>query len=79
MLGLPNAPAATDPRGLTEREHQVVTYAITGQTNKLIAYQLGLSKGRVSTLMSSATRKLGAQTRAQLIKKLRDFRTVTNG
>ena len=32
----------------------------------------------VSTLMSSAMRKLGVQTRAQLIKKLRDFRTVTD-
>jgi len=42
------------------------------------AYQLGLSKGRVSTLMSSAMRKLGVQTRAQLIKKLRDFRTITD-
>jgi DNA-binding CsgD family transcriptional regulator len=50
-----------------------------GQTNKLIAYQLGLSKGRVSTLMSSAMRKLGVQTRAQLIEKLRDFKIVTGG
>jgi DNA-binding CsgD family transcriptional regulator len=78
VLGLPNAPAVSDPRGLTEREHQVVTYAITGQTNKLIAYQLGLSKGRVSTLISSAMRKLGVQTRAQLVKKFRDFKTVTD-
>ncbi len=78
MLGLSNAPTVSAPRGLTEREHQVATYAITGQTNKLIAYQLGLSKGRVSTLMSSAMRKLGVQTRAQLVKKLRDFRTVTD-
>lgn len=79
VLGLPNAPTVTDPRGLTDREHQVVSYAINGQTNKLIAYQLGLSKGRVSTLMSSAMRKLGVQTRAQLIKKLRDFKIVTDG
>lgn len=78
VLGLPNAPTVTDPRGLTDREHQVVTYAITGQTNKLIAYQLGLSKGRVSTLMSAAMRKLGVQTRAQLIKKLRGFKIVTD-
>ena len=77
VLGLPNAPNVTDPRGLTERELQVVSYAVLGQTNKLIAYQLGLSKGRVSTLISSAMRKLGAQTRAQLIKKLRDFGSVT--
>ncbi|MDH3653033.1 MAG: helix-turn-helix transcriptional regulator [Myxococcales bacterium] len=78
VLGLPNAPTVIDPRGLTDREHQVVAYAITGQTNKLIAYQLGLSKGRVSTLMRSAMRKLGVQTRAQLIKKLRDFKIFTD-
>ena len=47
MLGLPNAPNVTDPRGLTDREMQVVSYVLFGQTNKLIAYNLGLSKGRV--------------------------------
>jgi DNA-binding CsgD family transcriptional regulator len=77
VLGLPNAPNVSDPRGLTERELQVVSYAMSGQTNKLIAYQLGLSKGRVSALMSSAMRKLGVQTRAQLIKRLRDFSSIT--
>lgn len=76
VLGLPNAPGVSDPRGLSERELQVVAYALTGQTNKLIAYQLGLSKGRVSTLMSSAMRKLGVQTRAQLIKRIRDFGSI---
>jgi DNA-binding CsgD family transcriptional regulator len=78
VLGLPNPPNVSDPRGLTEREEQVVAYALSGQTNKLIAYQLGLSTGRVSTLMSSAMRKLGMQTRAQLIKKFRDFGSISN-
>jgi len=78
VLGLPNPPNVSDPRGLTEREEQVVAYALSGQTNKLIAYQLGLSMGRVSTLMSSAMRKLGMQTRAQLIKKFRDFGSISN-
>lgn len=73
VLGVPNAPNVSDPRGLTDRELQAVTYAMSGQTNKLIAYQLGLSKGRVSALMSSAMRKLGVQTRAQLITRLREF------
>ncbi|MGB5285177.1 MAG: LuxR C-terminal-related transcriptional regulator [Polyangiales bacterium] len=78
VLGLPNPPNVSDPRGLTEREEQVVAYALSGQTNKLIAYQLGLSTGRVSTLMSSAMRKLGMQTRAQLIKKFLDFGSISN-
>jgi DNA-binding CsgD family transcriptional regulator len=76
MLAVPNAPEATDPRGLTERETQVVAYAFFGFTNKLIAYHLGLSNGRVSTLLGSAMRKLGVQTRAQLMKKLHDFRAI---
>ena len=42
-------------------------------------FVLGLSKGRVSTLVSSAMRQLGVQTRAQLVKKLRDFKIVTDG
>jgi len=39
----------------------------------MIGYNLGISKGRVSTLLTSAMRKLGVRTRAQLVKKLRDF------
>jgi DNA-binding CsgD family transcriptional regulator len=77
VLGVPNAPNVSDPRGLTEREMQVVAYVRFGQTNKLIAYHLGLSTGRVSTLLRSAMRKLGVATRTQLIKKLGDFSAIT--
>ena len=77
VLGLPNAPNVSDPRGLTDREMQVVAYVLSGQTNKLIGYNLGLSKGRVSTLLRSAMRKMGVQTRAQLVNKLRDFASIT--
>ena len=78
VLGLPNAPNVTDPRGLTDREMQVVSYVLFGQTNKLIAYNLGLSKGRVSTLLRSAMRKVGVQTRSQLISKLHDFGRISD-
>lgn len=77
VLGIPNAPEVTDPRGLTEREMQVVSYAVSGITNKMIGYHLGVSKGRVSTLLSSAKRKLGVQTRAQLVKQLANLRAIT--
>jgi len=73
VLGLPNSPKVSDPRGLTEREMQVVAYALVGHTNKLIAYNLGLSKGRVSALLRSAMRKTGVQTRTQLVTRLQDF------
>lgn len=76
VLGLSNPPDVTDPRGLTERERQVVTYAILGQTNKMIGYRLGLSKSRVSVLLRSAMKKLGVETRVQLIRKIRDFESL---
>lgn len=78
VLGLPNAPNVTDPRGLTDREMQVVAYVLFGQTNKLIAYNLGLSKGRVSTLLRSAMHKIGVQTRSQLISRLHDFGAISD-
>ena len=79
VLGLPNAPDVSDPRGLTEREMQVVALVLSGHTNKLIGYHLGLSKGRVSTLLRSAMRKLGVQTRGQLVAKFRDFGAIAGG
>ena len=76
VLAMPNGPKVSDPRGLTEREMQVVTYVLSGQSNKLIAYNLGLSKGRVSALLRSAMRKMDVQTRAQLVRKLQDFAAI---
>lgn len=76
VLGIPNAPNIVDPRGLSERETQVVSYAALGLTNKMIAYHLGVSRGRVSTLLTSAMRKLGVQTRAQLVKQFKDFGSI---
>jgi DNA-binding CsgD family transcriptional regulator len=77
LLGIPNPPDALDPRGLTERETQVVSYVVFGLTNKMIAYHLGLSAGRISTLLSSAMKKLGVHTRAELVKRLTDFGSLT--
>ena len=76
VLALPNSPHIEDPRGLTERESQVVGYAALGQTNKMIAYRLGLSKSRVSMLLHDAMRKLNVQTRTQLVIKMRDFQPM---
>ena len=62
VLARPNAPDLGDPRGLTERELQVVTYAAQGESGKLIGYRFGLSQGHVSTLLKSGMRKLGVKT-----------------
>lgn len=70
ILARPNAPTITDPRGLTEREAQVATYAAAGESNKIIGYRLGLSSSYVSRLLGKAMRKLGVKTQAQLVLKL---------
>ena len=71
ILARPNGPRIRDPRGLTEREAQVATYAGAGDSSKLIGYRLGLSQSYVSRLLNDAMRKLGAKTQAQLVEKLR--------
>ncbi|MBW2381685.1 MAG: hypothetical protein JRG70_19470 [Deltaproteobacteria bacterium] len=50
-----------------------MAYAVLGQTNKMIAYRLGLSTSRVSMVLRSAMRKLDVQTRTQLVLRMRDF------
>jgi hypothetical protein len=53
-----NDPATRDPRGLTERERQVLGYADLGRSNKLIAYELGLSASTVGVILMNARAKL---------------------
>ena len=71
VLALPHAPHIRDPRGLTEREYQVATQAGTGDSCKLIAYRLDISRSRVSDLLHRSMRKLGVRTRGQLVIKMR--------
>lgn len=54
---------------LSEREHQVLTQALLGHTNKVIAYELGLSDATVRVLVHRAARKLGAATRAEAVAR----------
>ncbi len=53
-----NDATTPDPRALTERERQVLAYADLGQSNKLIAYQLGLSTGTVGVHLGRAREKM---------------------
>jgi DNA-binding CsgD family transcriptional regulator len=70
VLAIPNPPKVGDPRGLTPQECLVVAYAVLGESNKLIAYRLGLSQGRVSGLLRSAIHKLGLKSRTQLVQQI---------
>ncbi len=54
---------------LSEREHQVLTQAHLGHSNKVIAYELGLAASTVRVLLHRAAVKLGATTREELLRK----------
>ncbi len=62
---------------LTERERQVVACAAMGHSNKLIAYDLGLSTGTVAVLLARAAKKLGVTSRLALIRAYRELLHAT--
>jgi DNA-binding CsgD family transcriptional regulator len=73
VVALSNPPDLKDPRGLTDRESQVATFAALGDSGTLIAYRLGISKARVSVLLKHAMRKLGVSTQIELTEKMGAF------
>jgi DNA-binding CsgD family transcriptional regulator len=50
-------------------ERQALALAALGHTNKLIAYQLGLTPSAVAMRLSRVAKKLGVRTRVQLIEQ----------
>lgn len=67
VLAVENAPVANGPEALTERESQVVAHAAMGQSNKIIAYELGIADSTVRVLIARASAKLAAESRRELI------------
>lgn len=63
-----NEPQALELRALSERERQVVGYAVQGHPNKLIAYELGLDTSTVSNYLRAARSKLGVRSRTELVR-----------
>lgn len=74
ILAIPNPPSVIDPRGLTKRESQVAAFAVLGETHKMIAYRLGISRSTVTRALRSAMRKLNVKTQAELVAKLHALR-----
>jgi DNA-binding CsgD family transcriptional regulator len=62
-----NQAEAPNLRTFTDRERQIVVYAALGQTNKQIAYMLGISASTVRVLLARAARRLGMRTRRELL------------
>jgi DNA-binding CsgD family transcriptional regulator len=58
FLARKNDPAVSADLALSERERQVLGYSELGNSNKLIAYSLGLSASTVSSLLARARQKL---------------------
>ena len=71
VVARPNPPGLRDPRALSPRERDVASRLVHGHSNKYIAYELGLSVGRVGQIASSIARKLGARSRADAVRVLR--------
>ncbi len=72
LLAQENRVPARSADALTPRETQVVACAAMGHSNKLIAYDLGLSSGTVAVLLGRAARKLGVSGRVALVRAFKD-------
>jgi DNA-binding CsgD family transcriptional regulator len=70
LLALDNGVASRGLAALTSRERDVVRRAVLGATNKVIAYDLGISHSTVRVLVARAARKLGVRTRQELVDLL---------
>lgn len=64
-----NEPHVAALATLTPRELQVLAYAAAGHSNKLIAYELGISASTVRVLFARLTAKLGVGTRAAAVAR----------
>jgi DNA-binding CsgD family transcriptional regulator len=64
-----NDPRTPDLRGLSDRERQVVAYALLGHSNKHIGYELGLAPSTVALHLGTACKKLGCLSRVELIQR----------
>jgi DNA-binding CsgD family transcriptional regulator len=58
------------PVVLSHAERQVAACAVLGHSNKLIAYELGMTEAAVAARLHRAAKKLGARSRVELVHRL---------
>lgn len=66
-----NRPTSASLGMLTSRESTAVTLLCLGRSNKAMAYELGIAPSTVSTLLTSAARKLGVTGAREIISRAR--------
>jgi DNA-binding CsgD family transcriptional regulator len=73
LLAMANEAVRRGPESLSSRERQVLALAALGHSNKLVAYELGLSDSTVRVLVARACRKLDVRSRGEAIACWRQF------
>jgi DNA-binding CsgD family transcriptional regulator len=80
VIALRNAPSATRARAtLTPLERSIVGLLSSGHSNKIVAYELGISPSTVTRVTQSACRKLGLRSRLDLVRFGLDTPSDDNG
>ena len=67
-----NSVHAAGPARLTPRQREIASLVALGHSNKLIAYELGLSESTVSSSLVTIRRKLGVSSRVALVRAIRE-------
>lgn len=78
VVAIENDPITLGPASLAPRERQVLALAATGASNKLIAYELGISDSTVRVLIARAMTRLHVATRSELVALCRAHAAAAN-
>lgn len=73
FLARRNDPREARHTALTQLEINVARLAAVGHSNKLLAYELGVTESTISTALSRAVTKLGVGSRAELVDLVWSF------
>ena len=79
ILAQENELLSSSEVALSPRELEIVASAALGRSDKEIAHHLGIAHSTVRVLLTRARRKLGARTRAELVRRFDTVKNVNDG